>query len=402
MRLISKTKLGFIFFMIFIIPCALFAKDADDKNIPLSVSYTPDGLTFSALNGEYQSTLSGLIQADAMNFAQNNQGLSSGANVRRARLFLNGNLTSSWGYNFSYDFRSSDLLMAAVNYNGWKNMQLSLGQIFPDFSLNNTSSVSTLDTLESPLAVSAFSPPYYNAGVAYNIWNDFLVLQLAAFGPSTSESTTGRNPLGGTARFVYSPIHTETRMLDFGLSGWAQRPDGSRNISISTVPEIQSHMSEAMVNTGTISNVKNYGTGGAEIAGIYGPWSLQTEYLQMQVNRDNSYSNLKFSGYYITGSYFLTGESLAYSFPDADFEGNVKIHNAKIGAWEVLARYSIIDLNDSDISGGKEKDVTLGLNWYVNNHIKFLLNYVYAMAKPGSNNKNDNVNSIAARMEVMF
>lgn len=395
-------KRALLFLIALIISPVGFSKSSDQNNIPLALSYTPNGLTFSALDGDFNTTLSGYIQADAMNFAQNNHGLSSGANLRRARLYLNGNLTSAWSYNLGYDFRSQNILLAAINYAGWNNMQLSLGQIFPNFSLNNTSSVSALDTLEPPLPVDAFSPPYYYVGAGYNIWNDFLTLQLAAFGPSSSETVTGRNPLGGTARLVYSPIHTETRMLDFGLSGWIQRPDGSNSISLNTVPEIQSFNSESMVNTGTIYHVTHYGVAGVEMAAIYGPWSVQTEYLQMQVNRDESNPNLKFLGGYLTGSYFITGESLAYAFPDADFEGNIKIHHEKIGAWEVLARYSTIDLNDEDVSGGKEQNMTLGLNWYLNQHIKFLLNYVYAMAKPGSNEKNDNVNSIAARMQVAF
>ena len=93
---------------------------------------------------------------------------------------------------------------------------------------------------------------------------------------------------------------------------------------------------------------------------------------------------------------------MAYAFPDADFEGKINIHNQKIGAWEVLARYSTVNLNDADINGGKEHDATLGLNWYLNSHITFLVNYVYAMAKPGSNGKDDNINSVAARMQVVF
>ena len=80
----------------------------------------------------------------------------------------------------------------------------------------------------------------------------------------------------------------------------------------------------------------------------------------------------------------------------------MNIHNKKLGAWEVLVRYSTLNLDDADVAGGKENDITLGLNWYLNQHVKFLVNYVYAMAKPGSNGENDNVNSIAARMQLVF
>ncbi|MEI8055235.1 MAG: porin [bacterium] len=395
----------FIFLIALIISSSAISQSqgADNSKIPLSLAYTPEGLTFSALNTDFSTSLSGLIQADAMKFERNNQDLSSGTNLRRARLYLNGQLTSSWGYSFGYDFRTNDLLSAQARYSGLKNMQFNAGQICPSFSISNDSDAASLDTLEIPLPVSAFSPPYsYYVGAGYNVWNDFLTLKLSAFGPHSSQDTTGRTPIGGTARLVYSPIHTETKMLNLGLSGWVERPDGSNSFTISAVPEVKSHMSNTIVDSGTISHVNSYGSVDAEMAAIYGPWSAQMEYLQMRVNRSNNNPNLKFSGYSLTGSYFLTGESLAYSFPDAYFGGDIDIHNKKLGAWEALVRYSTVNLNDADVYGGKENNMTLGLNWYLNRHVEFLTNYVYAMANPGSNGKKENINSIVARIQLTF
>ncbi len=52
------------------------------------------------------------------------------------------------------------------------------------------------------------------------------------------------------------------------------------------------------------------------------------------------------------------------------------------GAWEIAGRVSTIDLNDQlgsafGIAGGRQTVYAAGLNWYVNNNIRFMLNYLH-------------------------
>jgi phosphate-selective porin OprO/OprP len=35
----------------------------------------------------------------------------------------------------------------------------------------------------------------------------------------------------------------------------------------------------------------------------------------------------------------------------------------------------MVDLNDTNIQGGRMDSTTAGVNWYPNNHLKFMLNY---------------------------
>lgn len=49
-----------------------------------------------------------------------------------------------------------------------------------------------------------------------------------------------------------------------------------------------------------------------------------------------------------------------------------------LGAWEVAARFSHLDLNDEGIIGGRLNNVTVGLNWYLNPNMRVMWNFVYA------------------------
>ena len=45
-----------------------------------------------------------------------------------------------------------------------------------------------------------------------------------------------------------------------------------------------------------------------------------------------------------------------------------------LGAWQVGARYSWIDLDNRGVQGGTVHDVTLGLNWFLNPYTKWQWN----------------------------
>jgi len=57
---------------------------------------------------------------------------------------------------------------------------------------------------------------------------------------------------------------------------------------------------------------------------------------------------------------------------------NFSLKNGGWGAWQVAARYSHLDLDDHNIRGGNEDNITLGVNWHWNPNVRVMLNYVMA------------------------
>ena len=120
---------------------------------------------------------------------------------------------------------------------------------------------------------------------------------------------------------------------------------------------------------------------GLEAAWVNGPLSVQSEYMKAYADRTGA-SDVDFDGYYVQASYFLTGEHRNYKTSEGAFSRIKPKKNygkeGGLGAWEVAARYSGLDLNDSDIAGGRLNDITTGLNWYLNPNTRIMWNYVYA------------------------
>jgi phosphate-selective porin OprO/OprP len=72
------------------------------------------------------------------------------------------------------------------------------------------------------------------------------------------------------------------------------------------------------------------------------------------------------------------------------------------GAFELGFRYSRLDLTDSDIKGGEQDDVTVGLNWYLNPAVRIMLNYVYADLDDRDNVPDGNTSILQSRFQVAF
>jgi phosphate-selective porin OprO/OprP len=56
------------------------------------------------------------------------------------------------------------------------------------------------------------------------------------------------------------------------------------------------------------------------------------------------------------------------------------------GAWEIGIRASTVDLNDEDVVGGRQSDLSVGVNWYLDDQFRLQANLVKVLDvhRPGS------------------
>jgi phosphate-selective porin OprO/OprP len=84
----------------------------------------------------------------------------------------------------------------------------------------------------------------------------------------------------------------------------------------------------------------------------------------------------------VQAGYYLTGEHRRYKTRAGAFDRqkpkSIFGKDGGKGAWEIALRYSTLDLNDGPVLGGKEDNLTLALNWYLNPATRLMINLVHA------------------------
>ena len=73
-----------------------------------------------------------------------------------------------------------------------------------------------------------------------------------------------------------------------------------------------------------------------------------------------------------------------------------------MGAWQLAVRFSSVDLNDNDISGGDVQNLSFGLNWYANNNIRMSANYVKVIDVQGGAGDGDEPEALQMRAQLEF
>jgi len=76
--------------------------------------------------------------------------------------------------------------------------------------------------------------------------------------------------------------------------------------------------------------------------------------------------------------------------------------NYGFGAWELLYRYSFVDLTDGAVQGGTYGEHTVGLNWYWNPNIKLQMNYIYGQRSAPAPAAGGQVQGFAIRAALEF
>jgi phosphate-selective porin OprO and OprP len=197
---------------------------------------------------------------------------------------------------------------------------------------------------------------------------------------------TTNDGIGYATRLTFLPMDRDTAKLNFGLGyGSDNFNQGVTTGGPGTGSAIAGRSSGTQVTSPTIATAPLSGTFGvgkaqttyaAEAAGAFGPFFFQAEYANATLEQAAAGApDQDVTTYYVQTSVFLTGESKPYKKDRGTF-GTPK-PNGSAGAWELTARYDTIENGDITGAAGKPEitQATVGVNWYVNPNVRFMLNY---------------------------
>ncbi len=390
-------------------------------------------------DGRFQANLHGVMQFDAADYFQDSarnpsvdlrrgaaagdtahaRDLNDGTTFRRARIGVDGKVFGDIEYNVLFDFGGSGaedgghIQELWLQYSGIKPFHLKIGAFRPSQGLEDAISTNGMPVLERPAStdtVASLSGGDYREGAqlyaATDRWFASGAITSRLVGTVNSQATgTAQSydqALGFVGRAAFIPFKGADWLTHLGVHGsyaYQVADAGGPDVAAGTArypvqfqerPELRVDGTR-LVSTGGI-DAEHAWTRGAEAAGQYRNLMIQAEYETFGVDRRNSVlSDPDFSGWYVEGSWVLTGERRKFNTNTFSFDAPPVDHpfdwkQRSWGAWEIAARFSDLDLNyhagaagaatpADGVRGGDQQIFTAGLNWYWNPIVRFMLDY---------------------------
>lgn len=382
-----------------------------------------DGLRFESADKRYKFRIGGRIHYDGQFFdpdadtraAVESNGppkvrIEDGTEFRRARIESSGEVGDRVEWSAAYDFANGRTNFRGV-YVGVKDLpfgNLRIGQMKEPFSLEQLTSANNIPFIER--SVKAAQDPAYNAGILLfdAPLEERVTWAIGAFRPGTDdgEVSKGDGEWATTARVTGLPVCDEAGddYVHLGLAASRRSPTDDM-VSFSARPE--ANLAPAFVSVGNLP-AETVDILGTEAAWVRGPLTVAAEYATAMVDAPSGATmDPSFSGYYALVGWFLTGEHRPYSKAGGVF-GAVKPRENAFGkgsgwgAWEVLARYSSLDLTDDGVDEGELSDLNLGVNWYLNANTRVMLNYIMSDLDPTEPAPDGDTDILSFRVQFAF
>lgn len=378
-------------------------KEAAEKKKESEVKASfKDGISFKSGDGQHKVSFNGRIQLDYRDYGNDDAQNADTFDIRRAYMTMKGTFYDTYDFEVTANHgevkgesgKATSLLYAWMNVRYWEQAQLKFGQFKAPMGLEELTSSRFINFQERSMAMSLV--PGVDRGIELHGKPVKGLTYALHVGNGASQNTTessktedSKDVTGRVTANIAEMIGNKEAVMHVGGSystGEIKGDKAGYKVSIGTEGRGEK-VFEVDYNTPEIDRDRY----GIELAGAYGPFKLQGEYVNMQLDNNSGVGSDEFDSWYVAATWLITGENYADSYKGGKFDRITPKNNFTKGgngwgAWELGLRYSEFEADlDPTFTGrgavgsSDATDVdawTLGLKWIPHPNTRFLLNYV--------------------------
>jgi len=388
-------------------------------------AYWSNGIRMDSAGGEFKLKIGGRIQSDWAWFNHTSeaeaalpplpggakQQIEAGSEFRRVRLYVGGTIYHNVDFMNEVDFAGGTVALR----NCWIALRnadygtLQVGNMKEPIGTEELTEDLFTTFLERSTGDEAFAPSFKSGFQYSNVFLENRVsTQIGMYRDSvTNAGTNNGNDLSNnrsgeynfTGRVAGRPWVDEDahRYLHLGMAGSLRAPSDDL-VQYRSRPEM--HLAPRFVDTGVL-NADEVKLLELDSGFVAGPFWVFGDYYDVTTDRVDA-SSVRFSAWQLMAGFFLTGESKPYKTTNSTFDRIKPKSNfdgkGGLGAWELAARWSNLNLNDKDVEGGELDTWTVGIGWYLNPNTRWMLDFVHT----DQQDLDVSINGIMMRFQVDF
>jgi len=392
-----------------------------------------NGIGMQSADGKNSIQLMGRLHMDYRTYgsgyasgAAQNDNLTDALDIRRARLGVKGQFEKDWKYEIQGTYGMADNGMSSsatevdiafVDYAANPALMFRAGKFKMPFSLEQLTSSNNIDFMERSFANQ--NEGEYVPAKETGVMVHGSPLTGTSYGLAFSRGRANKSAQYDGADFVSRGTANIAKLMGrddlvthLGI-GYSTGKVKSGTSYASARDESRAY-SGFFNGTETVSAGASRTRSDVEYAIAYGPYKAQGEFFQIgysDTTGTNAGSNAVKMNYNEL-LWNITGESHNYNNANGTFgwikPNNKFTSNGGLGAWQVGVRLSDFDGSDFTPAAGKTAkatSLTYGLNWYVNDNVRFMLNYVetkYDSSVTVGTTSLDKIKAIMLRSQISF
>ena len=359
------------------------------------------GIGMRSADGKNTVQLMGRLHMDYRQYSSN---FASGSSVdayqnvmeiRRARLGVKGQIQKDFKYEIQGTYGGNGtteglgetatiLDIAFVDYSLNPALQFRFGKFKMPYSLEQLTSSNNIDFMERSMANQVegeIVPAKESGAMVFGSPVSGLTYGLALSRGRGNKTVSEDHPdmIGRVTANVAELMGTKNLVTHIGL-GYSKGDIGAMTPGSKGTEARGATIFTALTALGTDTTRTRTGLEGAL---AYGPFKLQGESFDTKYENASLASSKSIKIYYGEVLWNLTGEDHNYSNSAGTF-GWIKPKQAftnqgGLGAWQVGLRYTQLDATDfvaTATTTNKANAMTYGVNWILNDNLRFMLNYV--------------------------